>query len=188
MSSLKIDFRCPKCRKKTRTKLYRDVDSSKIRNIYDRSLFSVTCPYCYDVSVLDYSIIVYGENYSVLYCVNEDKLEFSKEKEIKRIVKNYSDLKEKLLILEDKYNDILIEFIKEFLLNQLDKELVKYITDIRYDGSNEDSLIFYLVGINKSIGCKISFYEELLKQSEFKNIDSCIEVDKESYHNYFRLR
>ena len=83
---------------------------------------------------------------------------------------------------------VIIEFIKEFLLNQLDKELVKDITDIRYDGSNEDSLIFYLVGINKSIGCKISFYEELLKQSEFKNIDSCIEVDKESYHNYFRLR
>ena len=45
------------------------------------------------------------------------------EPSIQKITKSKKDLKEKILILEDKLNDIVIEFIKEFLINQLEKDI-----------------------------------------------------------------
>lgn len=185
----KEDFKCPKCGKKNRIKIYDTLSSDDIPNIITRDIFTKECPECHEKTTVEYGVTVTGENFIVVFTPssNED-VDIQIKKDIMRVCDTFDDFKEKLMILNDGYNDIIIEFIKEFLLKQMDEDMRNETTEIRYDGDNEENLIFYLRGCNKAIGCGKYFYNELLKKSKIKKIDRCINIDSNTYHNYFHLR
>ena len=187
MSIKKIDFVCPKCHKKLRVKLYQTVDNTKIPDILNRDLFKIKCKACNEEVWLNYSIVLNADNYSIYYKVNDDKIDIPDKKSIMRLCTNYEDFKEKILILEDNLNDILIEFIKKIIVNDLSEDDLDSFNDIRYDGKNEEALIFYLIGLDKFIGFRISVYDDILKRSKFRGVDDLVEITKDTYLNYYKV-
>lgn len=141
------------------------------------------------IATVEYPIKVIGDNYVVIYTPSKDEeIKDENKKDIMRICDTFDDFKEKLMILYDGYNDIIIEFIKEFLVKQMDEDMKSDLKEIRYDGDNEENLIFYLRGCETHIGCGKYFYDELLKKSKLKKVNKCVLIDFNTYHNYFRLR
>ena len=91
MSLIKVDFKCPKCGKKLRVKLYREVDETKIPDIISRDLFKVKCE-CGEEVTLNYSLVLYAENYLIYFKANDDKVEIKEHKGIKRICTEFNYL------------------------------------------------------------------------------------------------
>lgn len=187
MTKIKSDLKCPKCKKKNRIKLYDEV--TEITKVIDRSLFTFTCSSCQENITIDYPFILKRENYIIYYTpTSNSSIKDTSGKKIKRVCDTYIDLKEKILILEDGLDDIVIEFIKLFLVELMNEEDKKNITDIRYNSKEDNQLIFYLFGINQSIGSSINFYENIKKKSKCKTIkDACV-VDSKTFNDYFKMR
>ncbi len=185
----KEDYKCPKCGKKNRIKIFDYLSSDNIPSIITREIFTKECPECHEKTTVEYKVTVVDEKFIVMFTPSSDEeVTLDETRDVMRVCDTFDDFKEKLMILYDGYNDIIIEFIKEFLLNQMDDVMKHDTTEIRYDGDNEENLIFYLRGADKSIGCGKYFYDELLKKSKLKKINKCINIDSNTYHNYFRLR
>ena len=189
MPPIKEDIKCPKCKKKNRVKMISEPTKEMIPSIKDSTYFSHTCKYCDEVITLDYPLKITTDNYIVYYTptVNETIKDKTKNK-IKRVCDTYDDLKEKLLILSDDVNDIVIEFLKGFYMKQLDEEVRNLTTTIRYNCKLEDKLVFSLVGANRSIACPLFFYNEILRRSRIKKIKYAIQIDSNNYLKYFKMR
>ncbi len=188
MSLQKIDVRCPKCNKKNRIKIRQEYSEEDMSILLDKTAFKHTCLSCEETWYLDYSISVTGKDFLVIYKKEDDFLENKEEKIRMRLCHSFEDFKEKLLLFHDGLDDIVIEFIKDFLYRQLEDSLKEEVREIRYDGCNETNLIFYLLGAKKSIGCTKEFYERLNEKRKQKKIKGCVEINASNYHQYFRLR
>lgn len=184
----KEEFVCPKCKKKNRIKLPYEVESDKIESIITREIFNHKCKGCGETITLDHNLKITGDNFLVYYTPGSNKEINDSGKEILRVCDTYEDLKEKMLIINDNLFDITVEFIKVYLLKQLDKELLADVTDMRYDGRDEENLIFYLLGANKSIGCSIKFYDLMYKKLKYKKISKCVLIDKDTFDKYYKMR
>ncbi len=188
MATQKEDFKCPNCKKKNRIKIKSEVTSAEIDKIIDRSLFKVKCLACGETITVDYPIKISGDNYVIYYTpCSSDEIE-DEYHEYMRVCDTFDDFKEKLLIMKDSLNDIIIELIKDYLIIELDEEIKKDIKDIRYDGQNEEHLIFYLIGAEKSAGCSKQIYANLLKKCKLKKIKKCVNVDHQTYEKYLKKR
>lgn len=188
MTVLKEEFKCPKCKKKNRIKIHEEINNDLIDKIITRELFTFECKDCHEKIIVDYPLKIVGKNYLIYYTPGKNLEINDNSKEILRVCDTFDDLKEKLLILEDELNDIVIEFIKMFLIRQLDKEIKDEMTDIRYDGKNEENLLFYLIGPNKTIGCNIEFYNNIFKRMKLKRIEKCVVIDSNTFDKYYKMR
>lgn len=188
MATLKEDVRCPNCKKKNRIKMRSEVSGAEIDKIVDRSLFKLKCLSCGESIVVESPLKVTGDNYIVYYTPCETKEIEDEHREYMRICDTFDDFKEKLLIMNDSLNDIVIEFIKDYVLAQINDEIKKEVRDIRYDGSNEENLIFYLIGASQSVGCSKEIYSNILKKSKIKRINKCVNIDHQTYWKYFKVR
>lgn len=188
MAHIKEDIRCPNCRKKNRIKIRSAISSDEIDKIIDRSIFKLECLSCHEQIVVDYPMKVIDDNFIIYYTPTEDKEIEEQYHQYMRVCDTFADFKEKLMIMHDELNDIVIEFIKDYSLNQLDEDLRKDIRDIRYDGSNEENLIFYLLGAKQSIGVNRKLYDSILKNCKLKKIKKCVNVDHNTYRKYFKMR
>ena len=189
MAPIKEDIKCPNCKRKNRIKVIEECNSNHVESIIDRTFFTIKCKTCNESITVDYPLKLVTDKYIIYYTPTENKAIKDKTKcEIKRVCDTYDDFKEKLLIFEDELNDVLIEFIKGFYKTQLDKETLSAMTDIRYNCKLENQIVFSLVGANKSIGCPIIFYEELLRRSKIKKIKHAELIDETTYRKYFRMR
>jgi hypothetical protein len=188
MTAIKYDIKCPKCSTKNRFKVNDVIDSSKSNSIIDKSIFHLSCKNCKQDIYVEYPFKVVGSNYIIYYTPTKNDAIEEEMHEYMRVCDTYEDLKEKLLIFNDNYNDIVIEFIKSFLLTQIDEDLRKTLTDIRYNGNNNDNLLFSLIGSDKIIGCNKVFYTNLIKKMKFKKINKCVLVDKYTYTKFYKMR
>lgn len=188
MAHLKEDFKCPNCKKKNRLKIRSEVSSADIDKLIDKSYFKMECSSCHETIIVEYPIKVIDERYIIHYTPASDKPIDDEKREYMRVCDTYDDFKEKLLIFNDFLNDIIIEFLKDYLYNQLDDKLKKDTTYIRYDGSDEENLLFYLIGANQTIGCSREFYKRILDNSKIKKIDKCLNIDHYTYKKYFKMR
>lgn len=188
MATIKNDIKCPKCKKKNRIKIYEEVNKEQVKDIISREIFTTECKDCKEKIVIDYPMKIRGENYLIYYTPGSCDVVKDKTAEILRVCDTYEDLKEKLLILEDGLNDVVIEFIKKFFYNQLDVNTQRELKDLRYDGICDNNIVFYLVGVNKSIGCTLEFYNQIKDKSKVKKIKKCVVVDQHTYRKYFRMR
>lgn len=187
MSFIKQDYICPNCKKKNKYKLYAEIDNKYIQKVINRELFTQCCKYCKTSIITDYSVNLVTENYKIIYTPNNN--EIPKEKcEIKtRVCDLYDDFKEKILIFEDELNDVLIEFIKSFIMTQMTKEELGMIDNIRYNTKNQDDLIFSLIGLNKIVKFPIIDYMELIKKCKLKKIKKIVMIDQYTYKKYIKI-
>ncbi|MCX4364756.1 MAG: CpXC domain-containing protein [Bacilli bacterium] len=188
MATQKEDFKCPNCKKKNRIKIKREVTSKDIDKIIDRSLFKVKCLACGETVTVDYPIKVVDKDF-VIYYTPCSSAEIEDEfHEYMRVCDTFDDFKEKLLIMQDSLNDVIIELTKDYLVSTLDEKIKKEIRDIRYDGNNAEHLIFYLIGANQSVGCNKEIYQKLLKKFKIKKIQKCVNIDHQTYRKYLKKR
>lgn len=188
MAHIKEDIKCPNCKKKNRIKIRREIISDEIDKVIDRSIFKLECLSCHEQIVVDYPMKVVDDKYIIYYTPTETAEIEDETREYMRVCDTFDDFKEKLMIMHDELNDIVIEFIKDYSLNQLDDELRSKVRDIRYDGSNEENLIFYLIGAKQSIGVNRALYTSILNNCKLKSIKKCVNVDHNTYRKYFKMR
>lgn len=188
MASHKEDFKCPNCKKKNRIKIKSEVTSDNIDQILNRSLFKVKCLACKEEITLDYPIKVIDDAFIIHYTPCQTAQIEDEHRKYMRVCDTFDDFKEKLLIMKDSLNDIIIELLKDYLILELDEEIKKEIRDIRYDGQNDERLIFYLIGAEKSVGCSKEIYTRLLKKYKMKKITKCVNVDHQTYKKYLKKR
>ena len=103
----RIDFICPTCKNKKRITINDEYNEKNIEKILDRSLFNIKCDKCNTSVYLDYKFVLKTPKYSLSY---------GEFKDVDRICLSYDDIKEKILIYEDKLNDCLIELSKRKIL------------------------------------------------------------------------
>lgn len=188
MSNIKYDIKCPKCNHLNKFKVQNTFSSEKIIDIINKKIFKFTCTSCHQEILIEYPFKVTGSNYIVHYTPTlSDEIE-DETKEYMRVCDTFDDLKEKLLVLNDNLNDIIIEYIKDFLINNIDDDLRKNTLEIRYNGINDTNILFSLIGENKVIGVDRSFYDKILKKIKMKKINKCVLIDKYTYQKFYKKR
>ena len=185
MAIIKERIRCPKCQHKLSIKINSELDKRHLAQIMDRSLFKVKCD-CGEEITLDYPVLFKGDNYRVFYTHDENIPENLQGGGILRLVRDYADFKEKIMILEDGLNDIVIEFIKEFLIRQLSPDVA--VDGLRYDGKSATHLCFYAKNLKQDVGCEQTFYETIERRMRFRPIRGFVLIDKDSYRKYMKLK
>ena len=162
MSITKYDIKCPKCNSKNRFKVNDELDDKKIMDVINREVFHLLCKNCHQDIYVEYPFKISNDRFLIYYTpTKKDEIEDTYH-EYMRVCDTFADLKEKLLIYNDNLNDIIIEFIKTFLLNKMDDELKDTSTELRYDN--------------------------LKKKMKIKKIKKCILIDKDTYQKYYKMR
>lgn len=169
----RIDFKCPHCNSKERVSVFDEIDVSEIDEVLNRSKFTHVCEKCNEKIVLDYSFKFHGNGYALYYSTNNEV-----QKGVKRICSSFGDLKEKIMIFEDGLNDILIEYFKQYINRQINKN-----DELRYDGSDDENIIFYNLDTKESLGIKKELYDYFLNKFKFKDKDD-IEVNNDTFIKY----
>lgn len=188
MSYKKEEVRCPKCNKKLRVKVYTKLDESQIPDIINRNIFKVTCSRCNEVTCVDYLVDLETPTYYLYYTPASNKSKPNIKGKITRVCDTYDDFKEKILILEEGLNDILIEFIKMYIKNELREDDLAELRYVRFDSVIDDNIIFTLVGLKKNVAIKKDFYDSLLEKSTFKRPLRAIVLDRENFWKYHRMK
>ncbi len=188
MAITKYDIKCPKCNTKNRVKVSDDFDGSKIMDVIDKEVFHISCKNCKQSIFIEYPFKISNDVFLIHYTPTKSEEIDDTHHEYMRVCDTFDDLKEKLLIYNDNLNDIIIEFIKTFLLNQKDEKLKDSATELRYNGLDKDNLLFSIIGSDKIIGCNKVFYDNLKKKMKIKRIKKCVLIDKYSYRKYYKMR
>lgn len=186
--TIKEDFICPKCKQKNRIKLTKEVNAEQIEKIISRSIFRHACKKCGEKIDVEYPLKVIGANYLVYFTPGSNEEINDNSKSILRVCDTYDDLKEKIFILEDNLNDIVIEFIKDYIKNNLDDERMKNLTRIRYNSKENDTLYFSLIGLDILAECSLEQYNNIEKLLKIKKINKCVLIDEYTYSNFYKMR
>ncbi|MDE6141149.1 MAG: CpXC domain-containing protein, partial [Bacilli bacterium] len=131
MTTYKEDFKCPNCKKKNRIKIKNELTSQDIDKILDRSLYKVKCLACGESITVDYPVSVIDNSFIICYTPCSSEEIAHEYREYMRVCDTFDDFKEKLLIMNDSLNDIIVELAKDYLVAELDEEIKKDIRDIR---------------------------------------------------------
>lgn len=188
MTITKYDIKCPKCNSKNRFKVNDELDDIKIDDVINRSIFHLSCKKCNQDIYVEYPFKISNERFIIHYTPMKKEEIQDDYREYMRICDTFDDLKEKLMIYNDNLNDIIVEFIKDFLLNQMDKELKSNSTELRYNGIEGENILFSIIDHDKIIGCNKVFYDNLMKKMKFKKNKKCVLIDKNTYHKYYKMR
>ena len=188
MSYKKEEVKCPKCGKKLKAKLYTGFNEDQITDIITRDIFKVKCSKCNEITYIDYNVDLCTPTYYLYYTPGSNKSKKNIKNKITRVCDTYDDFKEKILILEEGLNDILIEFIKSYIKMKLQHEELYELRDIRFDSIINDDIIFTLVGLNKNVAIKKDFYQSMYDRSIFKKPLRAIVLDYDSYYKYHRMK
>lgn len=186
---IKEDYICPKCQHKNRIKLFSEVTGDNISKIIDKSIFVHTCKNCGERISVEYPLTVVKENYKIHFTPNDNSDLPMCDAPINRVCDTYADLKEKILILEDNLDDIVIEELKTQIkknLGDLDIKDLGSLETIRYNSKDNINLNFSLVGIGKLVGVSIGEYQNLKNSIKKKRINKSVLIDEYTYKKYIR--
>lgn len=167
----RIDFYCPHCKTKKRITINDEYNESHIDNLLDRSAFKIKCNKCNQETIVDYNFCLKTKSYSLSY---------GELKDVDRFTLTYDDFKEKVLIFEDKLNDILIELMKKKLNHDLNTEY-----ELRYDGMNDKQLIFYSIDSNESYAMNKELYDYYQNKYKTDNVKD-VEITSHNFDKYIK--
>lgn len=167
----RIDFVCPSCKHKKRITINDEYNETHIDKLLDKSIFKLKCDNCKTDILLDYNFVLRTKKYSISY---------GDAKDVDRVCKSIDDFKEKVLIYEDNLNDIFIELAKKKIEHELNKEL-----DLRYDGCDDDKLIFYSLTEENSYAFNRELYDYYLKKYKTPDLKD-VEINYLNYFNYIK--
>lgn len=186
---IKEDFVCPKCKHKNRMKLYTEISGTEIKKIIDKEIFLQECKKCHEKVMTEYPLTVKGEYYTIYFTPSSNEPIDEAPSSINRICDTFADLKEKVLILEDELNDIVVEELKNQIkknLSNLDIDNIDSLDRIRYNSKDSSYLNFSLVGVGALVGISIGEYQELLRKVHIKKIKKSVLIDEYTYKKYMR--
>ena len=187
MATTRQDVTCPHCKKKLRFRFRDELTSDDIKDIVDKSFFKHTCKECNKDISIQYPVTLKGENYIVYYTPNSDApIEDKSDIEIKRVCDTFDDFKEKLLILNDGLNDIVVEFVKCYIHDKLIEE-DKYVDMMRYAGLRDDEIEFTIIDDGQAVVVKKALYDSLENEIKIKKIDNAVMIDINTFRNYFKI-
>lgn len=187
---IKEDFLCPKCKTKNRIKIFTEVSGDNIKKVIDKSIFLNECKNCHEKISVEYPLTVTGSNYTIYFTPGENKDVDNHPSTINRVCDTFDDLKEKILILEDELDDIVVEELKNQIkknLPNLDIEDLDSLERVRYNSKDQINLNFSLVGIKKMVGISTLEYQDLKKHIKIKKIDKSVLIDEYTYKKYIRM-
>ena len=187
MSYKKEEVKCPQCGKKIRVRVYTKFNEDNIVDIVDRSLFEAKCSKCGYKTYTDYAVDLETPTYYLYYTPASDKSKKNIKDKVTRVCDTYDEFKEKILIFENGLNDILIEFIKTYIKNELKGDDLNNLRTIRFDSVIDDNIIFTLIGIKKNVAIKKDFYDSLMSRSKFKKPLRAIVLDSSNYYKYHKM-
>ena len=187
MSYIKEEHKCPKCNKKIKVKIYDKFNENQIIDIVNREIFKVICSKCGETTYVDYKVDLETPNYYIYYTPASNKSKPLIKGKVTRVCDTYDDFKEKVLMFEDGYNDIVIEFIKTYIKNNLGADELGELREIRYDSTINDNIIFTLIGLKKNVAITKEFYNMLLEKSSFKKTLRAIVIDSTNYYKYHKM-
>ena len=188
MSYKKEEVKCPQCGKKIRIKVHTKFDENQIADIVDRSIFAAKCSKCGKITYIDYLVDLETPNYYLYYTPGYNKSKKNIKGKLTRVCDTYDDFKEKILIFEEGLNDLLIEFIKAYIKNELKGEDLTNLRDIRFDSIIDDNIIFALVGLKKNVAIKRDFYNALDEKSIYKKPLRAMVIDRDTFWKYHKMR
>lgn len=185
----KEEFLCPKCKHKNRIKI-KDVVTAKedIMAITTKKFFYHECKKCNEAVFIEYPLKVIGSNYIIYYTPGENKDVLDNTLPIVRVCDTYDDLKEKIFILEDNLNDIVIEFLKDYIKHALDDKYQKKLERVRYNSKDENNLYFSLLGLDSLTEISLENYENIKKELKVKKIKKGVLIDEYTYSNFYKMR
>ena len=167
----RIDFYCPHCKEKKRITINDEYNELNIDKLLDRSIFKIKCDKCFQETIVDYNFILKTKKYSISY---------GEQKDVDRITLTYDDFKEKVLIFEDKLNDIIIELMKKKLNYDIKKDY-----ELRYDGMNDNQIIFYSIDSNESYALNKELYDYYKNKYKVDNVKD-IEITSINFDKYIK--
>ncbi len=186
MTDNKHEFICPKCKHKITINIPEELNEDNIDDLLSRSYFKSVCKHCHNILFLDYPVKLRTKNYYIYYTPTNNKKQKQVDNLITRVCDTYDDFKEKILILNDNLNDIIVELLKSYIKKEL-KDNNKYINSIiRYDSKNEENLVFTLVDDKQNVGISLDIYNQLLESSKIKKINKGICIDNTNYFKYIK--
>ena len=103
-----------------------------------------------------------------------------------RIVNNQNELLEKILVTQDRLDDIIIEYVKHVIVNSVAKEQKDKVKDLYYSDMKDDTLHFvaplknglYNVNIPKSM------YTNYNTKYNIKETNRFVKIDKDNVESF----
>ncbi len=184
---------CPKCSHGHEINMYTGINNSENPEFKERILkediFDWKCPNCGYFSQMVYPVVYFDlqKNYVIALTPSAGKADTIKptdlmKNSIKRRVKSLAELKEKILILDEGFDDIAIEISKNALCSILKKT---------YD-TNKIKAYFSKVAVDKSImfavflgGKKEAFYQGVKPQVYNQSVQVLNSVEYKEPDNVF---
>ena len=184
MAQIKEDIKCPSCNNKMRVKRKLILSDEDIPNLVNKSIFINKCNKCNKQVLVEYPVEFENDNFSIYYDVKEIKHKYKNK--ICRVVYTIDDLKEKVMILNDKLNDIVIEYIKHYIISSLDNK--KDLDELRYNGIQDKTITFTVLPTNDIVGIHLNIYDNVITHSKIKNKKKYLLIDEQTYKDYFKLK
>lgn len=170
---------CPYCNSNNEFTLKDELNQDDIEQILTKKIFEFKCFKCQKKFNIDYPLLFSCNQYFISY---KKTIKNVKKHSVLRLCQNFDDFKEKILIFNDSLNDILIEFLKDYIKKQTSDDLF-----LRYDSFDEKKIVFYDLQNQKYLGISKEFYDNLLKNAKIKKINKMIIVDQDSYIKYIKV-
>lgn len=160
MSDIRTEVqKCPHCSKESELTIYSSInvtlDPNLKKKILDSSIFEWECPYCHEKFDLVYDFLYHDMDADYMMFFDPHELpanEYKEDAEFPpmpsifkmdtyqlRQVHGLNRLKEKIKIIDDKFSDIVIEFVK--LSVKIHNEELR-VCDIYYESKKDDSISF----------------------------------------------
>lgn len=186
MSYIKETVKCPGCGNKIRTKIYHELSSSNLEMVMDMDYVKIKCSKCNETIVLNYDMKFITDSFHVFYTPNKE--EIVDNFPISRITYTHDDFKEKILILNDNLNDLVISFLKCYINDSMKLNEYDGFKELRYNEKKEDSLEFYAIGIDKFLSVPMDYYDNLIKSSKFKKCNEAVLIDEVTFRDYMKVK
>ena len=205
---------CPKCSEKSDVKLICSANGKSVPNIkrtvLNDSFFKWKCPKCnFEKPLLHPFLYNDTENDFMVYYIPQTKKRFLADEKIekeyadlsdikKRLVSNVSELKEKIIILENHYNDMAIELAKHAVARIVEKTAAQTIAEgyfLEMDQAENTVSFQFFIGPEKRPYIQTTRFEvynrslELVKKqfADTDKHDGFIKIDSEWAKEAFRI-
>jgi len=178
-------FTCPSCNHENNIKVKENITNMDIKKIINDKFFVFTCKKCHRQTRILYPVKVETDKYLVYFTPSSDKKIKNTTKKIGRVCDTYEDFREKIMIFDANLNDVVIEYLKKFILNNIKGEIKDKVEMIRFDSLRDDKIFFYLKGVEEDAYIPTFTYYSLYDRMHLKKIRDCVNVDEFTYRKYY---
>ena len=193
----KIEIECPHCKNKDKFTIWNsvnvDVDPPLREKVKSGELFLFTCKKCKKANLLDYKFL-YNDMTNKFWLWYFPNGEFDLEKEmatinnapimkiydgVQRIVDTRENFLEKILIFENKLNDIAIEIVKMVI-----REKANDMTMKLYYAETSDGMLRFNIEGGRGVSISCDMYNIVLENYDIKEFSECANICEETVFEY----